>query len=198
MAPHRQEGFTALEALLAAAVMSVVVVAALLFFSTNTGAYRVGQVRAEGHQNARIGLDEMEREIRVAGYDLSGRMELLATPTAVQTAQAGQVAFVAELNGNAALDQVTYRLAGDQIVRDFASWNGASFGAATTGVVADGVSSLAFQYFTAADAALVPPLNAAELATVARITVSVTTTDTAAQATATFPLTVDIRLRNHP
>jgi len=196
MALRRQDGFTALEALLAAALMSVVVVTALLFVSTNTGAYRVGQVRSEGHQNARIGLDEMERELRVAGYDLSGRVELLTTPTAIQTAETGQVAFVAELNGNNALDKVTYRLTGDRIVRDFQSWNGASFSAATTGVVADGISSLAFQYFTASDATLTPPLSAAQLATVARITVSVVTTDTAAQATASFPLTVDIRLRN--
>jgi len=189
-------GFTVLEALLSIALMSVIVVAALLFFATNTTAYRLGQVRSETHQNARIGLDEMEREIRVAGYDLSGVIDGLTRPTGIQAAQADELSVVAELDGDGVLDRVTYRLQGGRILRDFASWDGTAFGATTTGVVAHGVTTLAFQYFDETEAELPSPLSAAELDDVTRLTIGVLATDSATYSTSSYPLTVDVRLRN--
>jgi hypothetical protein len=91
---------------------------------------------------------------------------------------------------------VTYRISGSQFLRDISSWNGAAFPAATTGVIADGVSSLTFNYFTNADAAITAPVTSGSLNSIKRITVSLTTTHSTLDQQRTFPLVVDLRLRN--
>jgi len=192
-----ERGFTLLEALVASTVFAVVMVGAVSMFATNSGVYRSGQSKAEVQQNARIALESAAREIRMAGYDHSGVITAaLANHTSIQAGNASSLTFVADVTNDNVLDQVTYRIAGSQFLRDISSWNGTAFPAATTGVIADGVSSLTFNYYTSANAAIAAPVASGSLDSIKRITVSLTTTHSSLDQQRTFPLVVDLRLRN--
>ncbi len=191
-----QRGFTLLEALIAAGIFAVVLVGAVSFFATNGGLYNRGQSQAEAQQNARVALEAIAREIRMAGYDHSGVIAALASPTSIQTGSSSSLTFVADATGDGVLDRVTYRLQGSQLVRDISSWNGTAFPTATTGEVADGLSTLDFSYYDSANASISAPVAAGSLAGIRRITVSLVTAKTTVNVQQAFPLVVDVRLRN--
>jgi len=192
-----ERGFTLIEALAASGIFAFVMVGALSLFATNGGVYKSGQSKAEVQQNARIALESAAREIRMAGYDHSGViMGTLTNHTSIQVGNASSLTFVADVTNDNTLDQVTYRISGTQFVRDFSSWNGTAFPTATTGVIADGVSTLTFDYFTSTDAAIATPVASGSLDSIKRVTVSLTTTHTSLDQQRTFPLVVDLRLRN--
>ncbi|MGH7371645.1 MAG: hypothetical protein ACREJK_07345, partial [Candidatus Methylomirabilales bacterium] len=87
-------------------------------------------------------------------------------------------------------DRVTYRLQGTQVIRDFSSWIGAAFPAPAPDQLADGVTWLIFAYFDGNDN------PTADLASIRRITIQLTTQATAGGKPETFPLIMDVRLRN--
>ena len=95
--------------------------------ATNQAVYRRGQSKAEAQQNARVALQTMMREIRVAGYDPSGVLATLPSPTAFQVANQNDLTFVADFDRDGVLDQVSYRLQGTQLVRASSSWSGTAF-----------------------------------------------------------------------
>jgi len=191
-----ERGFTLIEALVASGIFALVLVGAVTLFATNGGVYNTGQSKAEVQQNARIALESAAREIRMAGYDHSGVIDGLASPSSIQVAISGALTFVADVTGDDVVERVTYQRTGTQFVRDVATWNGTAFPAGTTGTIADGVSSLTFSYFDAFDAAIPAPVASGSLDNIERITVSLATTQTTVDRQATFPLVVDIHLRN--
>jgi prepilin-type N-terminal cleavage/methylation domain-containing protein len=192
-----ERGFTLLEALTASAIFAFVLVGAASLFATNNSAYNAGQSKAEVQQNARVALESAAREIRMAGYDHSGVIAgSLTNHTSIQTGNATSLTLVADVTNDNVLDQVTYRLSGTQLVRDISSWNGTSFPAATTGVIADCVSSLTFAYFTSTDATIATPVASGSLDSIKRITISLTTTQASVDQQRSYPLVVDMRLRN--
>jgi len=129
-------------------------------------------------------------EIRTAGYDPSNVMTLMPT-TAIQVANANTLTFIADVDGNNVTDQVTYRLQGTQLIRDFASWGGAApFPAPASEQLADGVTALTFAYFDSSDN------PTATLANIRRITIGLTVQETGVGGQQSLPLTMDVRLRN--
>ena len=69
----------------------------------------------------------------------------------------------------------------------------------TYGALADGLGLLTFAYFddtTPTNNAIVAPVATSSLADIPRITISLVATDTVVGAQQTFPLVVDVRLRN--
>jgi hypothetical protein len=141
-------------------------------------------------------LESAAREIRMAGYDYSNVIASLTSPTSIQTATSSALTFVADVTGDGTLDQVTYQLSGTQFIRKIASWNGTAFPSQTSGTVADGFTGLTFSYFDASDTAIAAPVAAGSLANVRRITISTTTTQTTVDQQRTFPLVVDVHLRD--
>jgi prepilin-type N-terminal cleavage/methylation domain-containing protein len=197
---RNEKGFSLLEVLIALSVFVIVVFGVYTVYDSGRATVARGQNKVEVQQTARVAMDMMASEIQTAGYDPSNAMNLLPT-TPVQVANGSIITFIADVDGNNVTDQVTYRLQGAQLIRDFSSWNGATFPAPASEELANGVTTLTFGYFDGNDPnnQFAAPVPAASLAAIRRITVAVTTQGTAAgisSAQETFPLTMDVRLRN--
>jgi prepilin-type N-terminal cleavage/methylation domain-containing protein len=65
---RKEKGFTLVELLVAMAISGIVVAAVYTAFVTQQKSYTVQDQVAETQQNARVGLDLIAREVRMAGY----------------------------------------------------------------------------------------------------------------------------------
>ena len=185
-----QQGFSLMEVLISLSVFTIVLFAVYTSFTTSHRTFVRGGDKIELQQTIRVAMGMAASEIRTAGYDPSNVMTLLPT-TAIQVATANTLTFVADVDGNNVTDQVTYRLQGTQLLRDFASWGGAApFPAPVSDQLADGVSALTLAYFDASDN------PTATLANIRRITIGLTVQATGVGGQQTLPLTMDVRLRN--
>src|SRR3970282_865551 len=166
-AGENQNGVPLLEALIMSSIFVIVLFAVYTSFESGQKTVTWGETKAEVQQTARVAMGMMANEIRTAGYDPSNAITLLPT-TAVQAANPNTVTFIGDVDGDKVTDQVTYRLQGTQVIRDFSSWNGATFPAPAPDQLADGVSALTFAYFDGNDN------PTAILAGIRRITVGLT------------------------
>jgi len=193
-AGHNQNGFTLLEALIMSSIFVIVLIAVYTSFESGQKTVTWGETKAEVQQTARVAMGMMANEIRTAGYDPSnppvGVIPGLPSPTAIQVANANTVTFIGDVDGDNVTDQVTYRLQGTQVIRDFSSWIGGAFPAPAPDQLADGVTALTFAYFDGNDN------PTAVRADIRRITVGLTTQAPAGGKPETFPLIMDVRLRN--
>lgn len=192
---QRDRGFTLTEALIASAVFSLIIVGVFSVYASNSTLFRRGQTRVEVQQNARVAVEYAAREIRVAGYDLSGAIATLAQPTAIQVGEDERLVFVADIDRDGVLDQVTYQLVGDELRRSVAVKSGPGFGAATTSILAHGLSALGFTYINDSTP-FTTPVTAGNLGAIRRMTIGLVTEETAAGEEASFTHIVDVRLRN--
>lgn len=188
-ARDNQNGFTLLEALITSSIFAIVLIAVYASFESSQKSVTWGETKAEVQQTARVAMGMMANEIRTAGYDPSNAMTLLPT-TAVQAANPNTVTFIGDVDGDNVTDRVTYRLQGTQVIRDFSSWVGAAFPAPAPDQLADGVTALTFAYFDGNDNPTAVPAN------IRRITIGLTTQGPAGGKPETFPLIMDVRLRN--
>ncbi len=142
---QRQAGFSLIELMVGTAIFTILLVGVCTMYSQSLAAYNRGENRIELQQSTRFAADLMLREIRLAGYDPSDSLTVLPT-TAVETAGAATITFVADVDGDDVSDRVRYRLVGTQIVRDDAAWNGVDDFDAPSGnsEIADGLTTLTF------------------------------------------------------
>jgi len=185
-----QQGFSLLEVLISLSVFTIVLFAVYTSFTASHRTFVRGEDKIEVQQTSRVAMGMAASEIRTAGYDPSNVMTLMPT-TAIQVANANTLTFIADVDGNNVTDQVTYRLQGTQLIRDFASWGGAApFPAPASEQLADGVTALTFAYFDSSDN------PTATLANIRRITIGLTVQETGVGGQQSLPLTMDVRLRN--
>lgn len=82
-----QKGFTLIELLVSLAMGSLVLIGVYDLYISQSNLYMLRQQVSDMHQNARIGMTLMSREIRMAGYDPTGNAGagiVVATPTTIQ------------------------------------------------------------------------------------------------------------------
>lgn len=187
-----QHGFTLLEMLISSAIFAIVLFAIYTIHITSLDTSIRGVNKIEVQQNARVAKERMAREIRMAGYDPSSAIPVQGSPTAVQVATATTLTFIADVTGDGRSDQVTYQLQGTQLIRESASWVGGVWTPTppASSELADSVITLSFTYYDASDNVT------ATLAAIQRITIGITTQEATGGMQQTFPLTLDVRLRN--
>ena len=191
-----ERGLTLLETLVALAVFGLVLGAVATIVATCNIAWKRGQNQAEVQHNGRVVLDRMTREIRVSGYDLAGVIATLPNPSSIQAAEANRLTLVGDVDRDGALDQVTYRLSGQSLIRELSSWDGTSFPAPAGDTLGHGFTVLNFSYYDGSDAALAAPVAAADLHQVRRITIALVITALTAGREVSVPLADDVRVRN--
>ena len=188
-----ERGFTLAEALIASALGSLVLIGLYLMYETNQVTFTKGERQTDIQQNARIGLDRIVRELRLAGSDPSS---IIGGGTAILVAEASRVQFYADVDSNSSTDRVEYSFdaAAQTIRREFWSGNGASGGAQPLALA---VTALTFAYYDGANNLLPSPIAPGSLGSIRRVSVTVTTADTVTgQLPQPFTVQADVRPRN--
>jgi prepilin-type N-terminal cleavage/methylation domain-containing protein len=216
---RRQRGFSLIELLIGMSLFLMVLFAIYQVFDSSRATYARGQRKVDVQQHARVAIDEMGRQIRMAGYF----PENFATPPAaplltnpVQVATHNALAIYGDADGSGASNVFLYCLDGAVVRR----------GKAASGVVpaytcsagdnlAENITSLSFKYYDTNNTPIpnpqTPPyqLDAQGLGAVpdftttpqraAVRTVVITLTareDVPSQAAQFYTLTSTVRLRN--
>jgi len=183
----KEKGFTLIE-LLTVIFLSGVIMAAIysLFISQNV-AFSAQEQMTELNQNLRVSMDQMSREIRLAGYKTS-----TSTFNGIATAQPATIRILADLNqdGDTVDDNEDITFSYDANTMQI--WRNSP-----GSPIADHITNLSFTY-TLADGTTTS--NPASLANIRKVTISITArTAKPDQRTGlyrTSALTSDVMARN--
>ena len=169
------KGFTLLEVVIAIAITGIVLGAIYGVFASANKSYFTQDSVADTQQRARIALDFMVRDIRLAGLDPSGN-----AAAGIEEATATKIRFTADnsMNGvieNANRERLTYEYAGN----DLYIYEGADLGSPppvppATEILIDNVSALSFTYRDADGVAIALPVSASDLANIRTVDISIT------------------------
>ena len=219
MRPLRgQDGFTLVELMVAMSIFLLILVGIFQVFDPSRNAYQVSERKLGVQQNARVAMDRMARQIRMAGYfpentDAATGNDL---SNSIQVATESALAVSGDLDMLGASQVYTFCLdaTGLRRVRG-AIGAGASYLCATGDLMAESVTALRFAYFDSANNPVPNPpgatfnldaqgmggapafVNVAERSAVRRIVIMVTARENVPnQPAQTYTLTSDVRLRN--
>jgi len=167
MMDANDRGFSLIELLIAAAVGLIVLAAVSALFSVQSKHFAESEIIAELHQNARIAMDMMVREISMAGYNqptnpattpvprctnalvTAGTSCVGITTTGITNAGTDNIRFSTDLNGNGAITANSSN-PNENIVYDVYTTDGVqALGRTSNGTrnpVIDHVESLNFKY----------------------------------------------------
>jgi type IV pilus assembly protein PilW len=93
-----QKGFTLIELMVAMAIASVLMAAIFTFYQNQLKSHITQEELVNMQQGARVGMYMMTQQIRMAGYDPGN------TGATIRTANAGQIAFDSDENGDGAIN----------------------------------------------------------------------------------------------
>lgn len=207
-------GYTLLEVLVSLLVVSLLLGGLYtVLFQTQTS-FESQQLAMALRQEARVVVNELTVELRMAGFDIGN------LPDRIIDARATELAFATDIDGGspdppcdaaveAAADggaeRIAYRLQGGELLRSVDCWNGAAWSNDSVDLpVARNVLSAQplFRYYDSDDVELVPGaggLTAAERAAVSSIGIEIELEDPTVvpgQNTASFSVRTRVTLRN--
>jgi prepilin-type N-terminal cleavage/methylation domain-containing protein len=154
------KGFTLVEVLISAAIFSVVLLCVYTVFIWSQQTFTSGTRRQDNQQGARLAMDQMVRQSRMAGYisenfdtdptnDIPPTGSTMVVPR-IFMASSTALAIFGNLDGSTTSSLFLYCLNGTQLLAKKGAIDSASSYTCTgTGgdVIADNVSSLAFTYY---------------------------------------------------
>lgn len=209
-----------LEVLVATALFSAVMAGAYLLYVTMQGTLTRGEMKSDLHQNARVGMDRMMQELRMAGYDPENALQQVLNQPFNEIRAAGATCLSVVTYrlhaGSEKSVRVTYSLGGTTLRRREDDWDPVTktFLASSTQPLANAVSQLAFTYYDAFDRILrpsgavvggcpsgtvpwIPLLDSAQTGQVRRVGITLRTLETRARtAPESYTLTSHVYLRN--
>jgi len=110
-----EQGFTVAEVLMASVLVAIILIPLYTLFMAGNRTFNTGVDRAEIQQNARVALQSMTQEIRMAGYESPG----LANPACpspkaaacvLPTQLASKVGLRGDVDGDGMTEEVEYEL----------------------------------------------------------------------------------------
>ncbi len=101
--PAGGQGFTLVEMLIASVLMLIILSALYSVLESNRRTYAVGQRKVEVQQSARIAMETIQTDIRLAGYGYPTDPALVAPLLKITAATATSITFWADLNNRSTL-----------------------------------------------------------------------------------------------
>jgi len=219
--PRWKVGFSLVEVLVSTALFSLVLASMYLLYTTMLGAMSRGEMFSDLQQNARVGLQRMVQEVRMAGYDPSNAIPLLAPAPQgfIRAATAGCLSFIGyQVQASADLTyQISYYLDGTTLKRLAEPWDSShtTFGASGAAQpLAENILALTLTYYDLDNREIVPgdawasttrcpqppsslQLTSSQLALVRQIGISIRSQDTRPRTSFEFyTLNSYVQLRN--
>ncbi|MGH7371156.1 MAG: PilW family protein [Candidatus Methylomirabilales bacterium] len=212
-----EAGFSLAEVLTATAISGVVLLALYLLYDLNQVTFVKGEQQADLQQNARIAVDRIVRELRLAGGERQTPPVIPAScATAIQLAEATRINFIANIDEDDPTERVeyTYDNASNPPSINRAQWTfaagpGCNWSAPSgPNSFAERVTTLRFTYYDASNTCLggaaapdcpAPPaaVPGGSLVNIRRISVTITTQDAQTGSKAQpFTLRAEVRPRN--
>jgi prepilin-type N-terminal cleavage/methylation domain-containing protein len=217
-----QKGLTMIEVLVSLMIFLVVLLAIYQLFDTSHATYASGTRKQDVQQQARMAMDEIVKRVRMAGYFPENFAAVPAVPALanrIRVGAANGLAVYGDMDQTGASKIFLFCFDGSSIRANTGAFNNANSYTCNQGdVLADNVTALSFQYFTAATptaapinppALLAPPLDGQGLGatpdmttTTARDSVETVIITLTARETVihqdpqTYTLTSTVRLRN--
>lgn len=190
MRPPR--GASLIEALLAVFLLALVAIPIFGMLEGTTQIFARGDAAATLQQDLRAAVDQLVREVRMAGYDPSAT----GSPAAFEVAAASSVRFLADTDNDGVSERVEYLYdsAARTVTRQVWRWAGAAWGGGSGArVLARNVDSLALAYFDATEA------TTGTLAAIRRVTVTVAASRLVpGRGLERYTVTSEVRARNLP
>lgn len=191
------KGLALLEVLIATTIFVIVLFAIYLIYETNQKTYARGEEKADLQQNARIAMETLVRELRMAGDDPSGTAQYPLVE--IDTTDYASITFIADIDQNGVSDKVKYTRELDggtglyNLYREVWKWDVATSNWATTSTkasLAEKLTTLTFRFSNASDASTTNRLDVRRIG----ITMTFTGKDTSGE-THTYTLQADVRPR---
>lgn len=156
---QRQDGFSFIEALISTTMLVVLMGSLFTVFNQSQVTFEAQEDAIEMRQRARVAVDLLSREARLAGYMIDN------LPQAVTTASTTTLQFAADIDdGNAAFpcdagdenavdggaERITYAVTAGQLLRSVDCWDGTTWSnEITNAVMAENLvaNRVVFRYF---------------------------------------------------
>lgn len=175
-----QKGFTLVEVLIGIAMTGLILGAIYGVFDSANQTYFTQDSVADTQQRARIGLDMMVRDIRMAGLD-----PMLSYTAGIEAATATKIRFTADKNMSGAIEnepgvnisreRLTYEY--DPNALCLYHYEGADLGLPPhpeANILISNVSALLFTYRDVNDVVIPAPVSASNLANIRTVDISIT------------------------
>lgn len=212
----REDGFSLIELLVATLVTLLLLGGLYSVLLQTQGVFEGQQDVADLRQQARVTVQQVATELRMAGYDIGSAPEMLPS------AGASALSFVADIDDgsplppcgagfegatNGGAERVTFSLQGNTLMRSVDCWDGASWNVAFSNqAIANNVQGAQpiFRYFDESGTELTPggggTLSAADRDAVRTVEITLSLLDPDPQILgdpqANYQATTTIRLRN--
>lgn len=206
-------GFTAVEAVVATAVMLIVLLAVFMLYDIAQQNHSRGLARAAVQQDVRPTIERVARELQSAGYNPSktGCANLPQGGITALSSSPVSVTFLGDVDGDSCTDQVTYTFVPPttsnatnscdesdpttvgRITRSIQTWNGTGWNPATPAASDIGrcISALTITSYDSSGTPTTIPAN------VIQLNISATAVENSRMTAAqTYTLTTDVTLRN--
>ena len=216
---QNQKGVGLIELMIYVVLSAIVLTSIYRLLDSNRATYASGESKMNAQQNARVGMDEIDRELRMAGYypenfDLDPANNIAWNTVQVATDRALAVAGDADASGTTSV--FLFCLDGTVLRRQKGA-NGVlgTYTCSSGETLAENVTSLRFTYYDVNNASLpavtTPPFQldgqvagaiptyatVTQRAAVRRVVMAITVQKTVPpKGTQVFTLTSDVRLRN--
>jgi len=212
-----QDGFTLVELMVAMSIFMLILVGVFQVFDPSRNAYQVSEHKLGVQQNARVAMDRMARQIRMAGYfpeniDNNNANDL---SNSIQVATESALSVAGDLDNTGASSAYTFCLSSGLRRVQGALGAAGSYTCANGQLMAESVTALSFAYFDSANNPVPNPptgpynldaqglgaaptfVNVAQRSIVRRIVIMVTARESVpGQPAQTYTLASDVRLRN--